>query len=161
MNEIRQLGGRQTIISTNIPLRNDGLPYASFRIPADKGVAVYFTLKNEQMVFACDKWDKIEDNVQAIRKTIEALRGLDRWGVSEMLKRAFTGFKALGAPQGVKEQEWWQLLNLAPTATEEQIRARFRELAKLHHPDVTKGSHDYFTQIKNAAEIGLKQNAGK
>lgn len=42
------------------------------------GVAVYFTLKGQQFCFACDHWDEIKDNMQAIHKTIEALRGIER-----------------------------------------------------------------------------------
>jgi hypothetical protein len=47
------------------------------------------------MCFACDRWDSVADNVQAIRKTIEALRGIERWGTGDMVQRAFAGFVAL------------------------------------------------------------------
>lgn len=49
------------IISTNVPLRRDGLPYAQQRQPENPGVAVYFTYKKNQMCFACDRWQKVED----------------------------------------------------------------------------------------------------
>jgi hypothetical protein len=96
-------GGRygpdpQVVISTNIPLRRDGLPLAGHRAPDDPGVAVYFLYKKRQMSFACDRWYKIEHNMQAIAKTIEALRGVARWGTGDMLEAAFTGFTALPPP---------------------------------------------------------------
>jgi hypothetical protein len=75
MREINLLGGRNAVLSTNIPLRRDGLPFANYKVPTDKGVAVYFTYKDRQVCFACDAWDKIEDNMQAVWKTIEAPRG--------------------------------------------------------------------------------------
>jgi hypothetical protein len=78
------LGGRNAALSTNIPLRRDSLPMAHYKVPADKGVAVYFTYKNRQMCFACDAWDKIEDHMQAVWKTIEGLRGIARWGTGDM-----------------------------------------------------------------------------
>ncbi len=44
---------------------------------------------------ACDKWDRIEHNIWASYLSIEAIRGLDRWGGSEFLDGLFSGFKAL------------------------------------------------------------------
>ena len=41
MDEVRKLGGKQLVISTNVPLRRDGLP-RSGQMPKDRGVAVYF-----------------------------------------------------------------------------------------------------------------------
>lgn len=64
------------VISTNIPLRKDGLPLANQRKLDDPGVAVYFTHKGKQMCFACDRWKTVEDNMQAVAKTIDAIRGI-------------------------------------------------------------------------------------
>ena len=100
VREVQLLVGKYSkldvIISTNIPLRRDGLPLANYRTVDDTGVAVYFTYKKRQMCFACDRWLKIEDNMQAICKTIEALRGVARWGTGDMMEAAFTdlGHKA-------------------------------------------------------------------
>ena len=40
---------------------------------------------------ACDKWDSIRDNLHAVAKTIEALRGIDRWGTGEMVDAGTLG----------------------------------------------------------------------
>ena len=45
--EIKRLGGAQVILSTNVALRLDGLPYADRRNPEDPGVAVYFKRKGK------------------------------------------------------------------------------------------------------------------
>lgn len=90
MDEIRRLGGRQIVLSTNIPLRNDGLPYASAKEPDDTGVAVYFSYKQKSMCFGCDRFHYVKENIQAIAKTIEAIRGIERWGASDMMERAFS-----------------------------------------------------------------------
>jgi hypothetical protein len=55
VKQLRLMGATNTVLSTNIPLRNDGLPYASYAAIQDSGVAIYFTYKKKQMVFACDK----------------------------------------------------------------------------------------------------------
>ncbi|WP_026736194.1 hypothetical protein [Fischerella sp. PCC 9605] len=48
LNELRLLGAKNAIISSNVQLRQDGLPYANFREPKDPGVAVYFSLNTSR-----------------------------------------------------------------------------------------------------------------
>ncbi|KAF7958244.1 hypothetical protein AWV80_01355 [Cupriavidus sp. UYMU48A] len=100
------------MISTNVPLRQDGLPYASYRKVDDEGVAVYFTLDGQQMSFACDRWNKVEHNMHAIVKTIDALRGIARWGTGDMMRAAFTGFAALPSPSTVRS--WREIIGVRP-----------------------------------------------
>jgi len=68
IKEIDRLGGTLPILSSDIPLRKDGLPYSAKTNPTNPAIAVYFMYKKKQMVFACDKYYKIQDNIQAIRK---------------------------------------------------------------------------------------------
>src|SRR5690606_30813924 len=110
--EMRLFGGTDLIISTDSKFRKDGLPYSSQRQPDDRGVAVYFTYQNEQKVIACDSFNKIGCNLWAIAKTIEAMRGIDRWGCSEIITKAFTGFTAL--PETTQE-DIWAILEMEPT----------------------------------------------
>lgn len=139
MKEISMLGGRDVILSTNIRLRKDGMPYTSDKEPEDGGVAVYFTYKKSQMCFACDKYTKVKANMQAVRKTIEALRGIERWGASEMMAKAFTGFVQLPAPGRVKT--WREVLGCNPGESSlEEVKRRYRILANLAHPDKEGGS---------------------
>jgi hypothetical protein len=141
--EVGRLAGRypdpQIVISTNIALRRDGLPLASQRQPDDPGVAVYFTYKKRQMSFACDRWQKIEHNMQAIAKTIEALRGIARWGTGDMLETAFSGFTALPPPSATapaqgRLKHWRDVFGTA-VHTREQLQEVYRRLAAAHHPD--------------------------
>ena len=78
-----------------IRLRLDGLPYSNQTPPADKGVAVYFTHKKQAMCFACDRWDRVQDNIYAIAMTIQALRGIERWGSGSMVEQAFLSVSTL------------------------------------------------------------------
>ncbi|MCC5610105.1 hypothetical protein LC612_25910 [Nostoc sp. CHAB 5834] len=43
LNELRLLGAKNIIISSNVPTRQDGLPYARPKEPDDPGVAVLLT----------------------------------------------------------------------------------------------------------------------
>lgn len=140
-------GGPEVIISTNTALRRDGLPLAGQRNPDDPGVAVYFTYKGKPMSFACDRWDKIEHNMRAIVKTIEALRGIARWGTGDMLEAAFTGFMALPAPGAARE--WWEVLGVGPHTSPSGILEAYRRLRSQHHPD-RGGSAARFDEVEQA-----------
>lgn len=157
MLEIRRLGGRQVVLSTNIPLRNDGLPYASAKEPDDSGVAVYFSYKQKPMCFACDRFKYVKENIQAIAKTIEAIRAIERWGASDMMERAFTGFAAL--PEQAS-RPWREVLGLqgAGFISPEVIDSRFKELAQKHHPD-HGGDAAMFRQIVAARDAAKREVA--
>jgi hypothetical protein len=160
--EVRLLcGGRwaadpSIVISTNIGLRRDGLPLAGQRAPDDPGVAVYFMYKKRQMSFACDRWLKIEHNMQAIAKTIEALRGIARWGTGDMLEAAFTGFTALPAPGAVRH--WREVIGVEPHVRDlATVRAEYRRRAAQHHPDRPGGSHAAMVELNGALAAAEKE----
>lgn len=154
LTEINRLGATLPVISTNLRLRNDGLPYSKQAQPADKGVAVYFFYKKRDMCFACDRWDRIEDNIYAITMTIEALRGIERWGSGSMVEQAFTGFTSLPAPE-----HWSEILGIKPDATLPEIRAAFAAKAKKHHPDVG-GSVADFHKLSEAYNKAVEAKGG-
>lgn len=153
--EIRRMGGRKPILSSNVPLRNDGMPRANMPEPQDRGAAVYFTYKDKDMVFACDKFINVRDNIYAIGKTIEALRGIERWGASDMMERAFRGFAAL--PEKASEP-WRDVLNIGHDArvNPDDVDRRFAELVKVHHPD-HGGDADQFQRIVEARNQARKE----
>jgi hypothetical protein len=124
--------------------------------PKEPGVVAYFTWQELPMAIPCDRWTRIEHNVQAIALTVEAMRGMERWGAKHMIKAMFTGFKALPAPAELKT--WHEVLGLKAWVTEDVVRARYRELAKQHHPDVG-GDPAKFREIQAAFEAWEKQNS--
>ncbi|HEY5054687.1 MAG TPA: hypothetical protein VII58_00915, partial [Acidobacteriaceae bacterium] len=109
LDEISMMGGTLPVISTNAQLGAEGKPRLDDR-PNDPGVAVYFERKGKRMVFACDKFHLHRENLHAIALTIEALRGIERWGASEMMERAFLGFKQLAAQN--EGPSWWGVLQV-------------------------------------------------
>jgi hypothetical protein len=154
LKELRLLGATHAVISSNIPLRRDGLPYAGMAEPQDPGIAVYFFWKGKQMVLACDRWDRTMDNLRAIEKAIDSMRGLERWGVSDMLNRAFSGFTALPPPEtdtAMKRpwQPWWSVLRCDSSWTLDAIEDAYRRLAKEVHPD-QGGSHAQMADLNRA-----------
>lgn len=158
-NELKLLGAKHVVLSSNVPLRLDGKPYATFPAIRDPAVAVYFSYRDKQMCFACDRWNKVEDNIQAIRKTIEALRGIARWGTGDMLQAAFTGFAALPPPivAGMK-RSWREVLQYGNgPADRDTINRQFRTLASDAHPD-KGGSDARMAELNAARDEALKES---
>lgn len=158
VNQLNLMGARYPVISTNVTLRRDGLPYTSgpsSRSPEDSGVAVYFQYKGKQMTFACDRWDKVGDNVRAIGKTIEAMRGIERWGASDMMERAFSAFEALPPPSGEVTETCWDVLGIEPTQDANAIRSAYRTQLKRAHPD-HGGAREEFDRVQAAFEEAKK-----
>lgn len=156
INELRMLGARYIVISTNVSLRFDGLPHAGRRPPDDTGVAVYFDYDGDQMVFACDKWKKIEHNIRAVGKTIEAIRGIARWGSTDMMKRAVSAFKAL--PDQPAADDWRRVMEFGPEARPElrTVKQKYRELSRIHHADMG-GNEDEMKRINIAWEAAQRE----
>lgn len=139
-------------LSTNVELRLDGRPRSSGGAePADPGVAVYFRLNGKDMVLACDRWHRVADNMVAIAKHIEALRGMDRWGVGTAAQ-AFAGYEALPAPE-----QWWQVLGLSPAASMEEIDAAWRAKMRDAHPD-RGGTDAAAARLNKARDDGRRAN---
>lgn len=153
LDELDRLGAREVVISTNLRARNDGLPYSNAAEPADSGAAVYFRLKGEPRVLACDKWDRVADNLAALAKHIEAIRGQVRWGVGS-LEQAFGGYRALTAMGATKQ--WWEVLGVEPDATIEVVEAKRDKLLMKHHPD-RGGSHSMAAEINAAFDQARRE----
>lgn len=155
IREARAIGGQRLVISTNVELRQDGLPYSNRRAPDDQGAAVYFALKGKPCVLACDKWNRVEDNLWAIAKHIEALRGQERWGVGSV-EQAFAGYTALPAPGESIAATWYNVLGVSATCTYEAALEAYRDEAMKCHPDRPGGSHEAMTRLNSSWDQARK-----
>lgn len=143
--EIRRLGGINEAITTDLPLRNDGIPYAAQGRVPDPGVAAWMIIPDDrgtpiERVFACDRWPTHAENMIALAKTIEALRGMDRWGCADVTNRALAGFAAL--PPGTPPPRTWREViggtwpaGLEPADTLAIAKSRYRARVAEVHPD--------------------------
>lgn len=153
--ELGRMGATGVILSTAIPLRNDGMPRANMTPDGgDPGAAVYFKRKGKDMVFACDKFRQPCDNIYAIAKTIDAMRSIERWGASDMMERAFSGFKALNSENG--GESWWSILGCSATSSKLEIEAAYKAKLRQCHPDVPGGSHEAMTKVNIARDQALQ-----
>lgn len=154
LKSLRLLGASESVISSNVPTRHDGLPYASYTEPSDAGISVYWVRKGKPQVMACDQYRTVRENLRAIGLALEGLRALERSGASQIFERAFTGFAALPAET---KRPWRVVLQLngAPV-TREAIDVAFRALAKTRHPDVG-GSHEAMAELNAAKAEAYKE----
>lgn len=156
-NEIKLLGGSSVVITSNLPLKADGT-FRLDRDPVDPGAAVYFRRDEKDVVFACDQFDEVRENLYAIAKTIEAMRAIERYGASELANRAFSGFLGLPAVAGEGE-DCWQVLGLAPMSAESVVRLVYRDLAmKLHKAN---GDSTEFARLNIARDEAIRALAAQ
>jgi hypothetical protein len=121
----------------------------------DPGVAVYFRLNGSSPhCLSCDRWDRTPDNLCAIAKHLEAIRGQLRWGAADVVQ-IFAGFKEI--EPGPAGKPWWAVLGFdAWPASRAEIVVRYHELARQHHPD-RGGNAAVMQEINVAYETGIEQ----
>jgi len=148
-DEVRRLGAKSLVISSN---------YTLGARPDDPGVCAYFDYQGLQAGMPCDRWIRVEDNLHSIAKTIEAMRGIERWGAKNMIKAAFTGFVALPAPSA--RRPWRNVLGVpaASAISAVELQVIYKRLRSKHHPD-KGGKAEHFNEVQVAydqarAELG-------
>ena len=143
------LGVKQIVLSSNCSL---GMENAT-----DPGVVAYGFYDAQQIAVPCDRWNSVAANVRAIAKTINAMRGMERWGAKHMIKAMFQGFTAIRGP-GPKP--WREVLGIKPETqvTPELIRERKIALARIHHTDVG-GNDTMMAEINAAADRAIQELA--
>ena len=153
MDELRLLGASRVVISSNLKLKLDGLPYSSQRQPEDAGVAVYFMLNGNEQCIPCDQWKRVEHNMWAIYKTVRALRGIERWGAKDMVTAAFRGFKALPSPDDVIVPG---IRYFDECVDQDHVKKTFKFLAMELHPD-KGGDPNEFIEMKRQYEHAIQK----
>lgn len=97
--ELRHLKAREVTIGCGLreqDIRLDGWPRSNAREPAHPGVELSFTTPHGRLVYATDVCERWEHNVRAIALGLEALRAVDRHGITRRGEQ-YAGFKALPA----------------------------------------------------------------
>ena len=155
LTEIDRLKATHVVLSTNLPIRRDGLPYAAERRIEDPGAAVYFVRAGRQLVMAQDRYCVIDENIRSLALAIEGMRQMERHGGAVMMDRAFAGFETLPSPE-VPERPWFEVLGVAPDSPREVIEAAYRALAKQQHPDLG-GTERGMSELNKAREQAMKE----
>jgi hypothetical protein len=149
---LKKMGATDIVMSTNVPLRHDGLPYANWKEPDAPGVAVYWTRRGSAAVMACDSWRTVRENMRAISVSLEAMLTMERARAGEILERAYQGFAAL-PETSVVEEDWRVALRLSDTPDAEMtprvVRDAWIARMKMVHPDCG-GTEQQAVQVNKA-----------
>jgi hypothetical protein len=155
MDELRRLGATEIVVSSNVPVRPDGLLYADNKRLDDPGIAVYFKFKRKRMVMARDGFISVAGNLRSLGLAIDGMRQLDRHGGRFMLERAFEGFLAIAPPNWRKP--WREVFGIKAD-WHGDITALYREKARIRHPDAG-GSDTLMAELNLAFEEARQELA--
>lgn len=160
--ELGYLNARNPVIEADFreqDLRVDGLPRSSARQPTFPGVRIAFDSKHGPLVYQTDQYEHWQHNVRAISLGLEALRKVDRYGITRHAEQ-YTGWRAIGSgpttmPAGPMTREQaaefiqGESRNIEPGAT---LRDHYRSAARLLHPDAG-GSTELFQELQQARKV--------
>lgn len=154
--QLDRLGAGVATLSTNLSLRLDGRPRANEGEPYDPGAAVYFTLNGRATVLACDRYQRVADNIAALAAHIDALRRIERYGVGT-IEQALAGYKALPADTAA---DWRSVFGFAENSapTVQEVDSAYKALAKAAHPD-KGGTEVEMAHLNRAREFALSELA--
>lgn len=140
-------------------IRIDGLPYSAAR-PDFKGVILSFESKFGYLKYLTDTFDDWQENIRAIALGLEALRKVDRYGITSKGEQ-YTGWKAL--PDG--EGEVYDRMTVAAfiakhsglheldiRTNQEFFKVAYRRAAQKLHPD-KGGDQALFNTLQKAKEL--------
>lgn len=147
-------------------VRANGQLRADARQPRWPGVVVRFDVPSDDlkawtpMSFECDQYSTWQSNVQAIAGALEALRKVDRYGVSSRGKDKahYTGYKALPSAEGKTSSrqaaaEFISRHSGVPIKeilfSNTALSSAYRKAASKLHPDKT-GNTEEFAKLTEA-----------
>lgn len=177
--ELNQLGAKDITIQAYFErrdIRNDGWPRSSAR-PSQPGVIVGFDIRKSKwdpekrryvdelvrsMSFPCDRFKSWEDNLRAIALALEALRKVDRYGVTQSGEQ-YQGWAKLppatDPSEMTREEAALFIAGYANTpkdyilGDQAQLEYAYRIAAKALHPDTQSGNHELFLRLQAAKAV--------
>lgn len=149
--ELEHLGARRVVLQIAIgehELRLDGKPRATARA-AHPGTILAFESKWGPLKYATDEFDRWQDNLRAIALAMEALRAVDRYGVSRRGEQ-YTGWRAL--PRSTDPADSITSREQAREFIDREFEGDLRRALFETHPD-HGGSSDDFRRVMRAKEL--------
>jgi hypothetical protein len=101
--ELQHLGARDVVLEADFreqDLRLDGMPRSDARPPVDPGVRIAFDSKHGSLVYAADTCEFWQHNVRSIALGLEALRAVDRYGISRRAEQ-YRGYRQIGGAPAI------------------------------------------------------------
>lgn len=176
--EITALAGKRLVIEVDVPergIRLDGQLRADARA-SSPAVRIAFESKHGPLVYATDRYvrpswarsrmDDWQHNVRAIALGLEALRKVDRYGISRRGEQ-YRGYKAIGAggglaPSGmttelaleiIDREAGWIVGGTTRWLAHHGPRAALRQARAVAHPDRNHGDRSRWDAVEQAAQV--------
>lgn len=177
IREVDMLDGSLVVLQIDVEdgeLRRDGMLRANARV-GFPGVKVSFTSRHGPLTYATDAyeqryWNDLpgwQANIRAIALALEALRAVDRYGVTTSGEQ-YRGWTAIASKPALmtREQAAEFLAHWAGLGTTlglfdgypNAVQAAYRAAAKRVHPDVG-GDPDLFRRLTAARDLLIGQRA--
>lgn len=171
-DELRHLRAKAGTVVIQLDLqereiRLDGYPRANAR-PATPRVILSFETPDGAYSYPCDTWNDWQDNIRAIALSLQALRAIDRYGVTRQ-REQYSGWRALpaGGDSSTTMTTWTAAQLLARLSgygehfildSAEGTATAYRRAAKESHPDAGGSVEDF--QRLQVARLVLDQHHG-
>lgn len=149
-NELLHLDAKLVVIQadfTENDIRNDGLPKANARQPAHPGVRIAFESRHGPLTYATDSCDFWQHNVRSIAVGLEALRAVDRYGVTKRGEQ-YTGWKQLPSANSAGPT-----LSQMDAAAIIRPHGTFKAARFATHPDRNGGDATAFMRVEEAGRV--------
>ena len=164
LSEVAKLGGKNLVLeldATDRDIRLDGRLRANARL-ASPAVRIAFDSKHGPLTYATDRFMTWKDNVRAIALGLEALRKVDRYGISKRGEQ-YTGYRAIGAGSGATamggmthDQALAVVAGLTDREVAKDLKSAYRSAQANAHPDRRGGDRTAWDQLERAAKaLGL------
>ena len=154
--ELKMMNARNVVLQVAIPegaFRIDGYPRAAAR--ADHpGVILALDSPLGSLSWPCDTFTTWQDNIRAIALSMEALRKMDRYGVTKRGEQ-YTGWLAIEAPKsGMNRQTAIDtILQYCDVGVGLSDQERYRVARHATHPDRHGGDREAWDKVEEAAKV--------
>ena len=165
-SELKHLRAKDIVIQagvTSAEIRNDGMLRSTAK-PSWPGVILSFSSKHGELSYPCDTYTDWQSNVRAIALALEALRTVDRYGVTRRAEQ-YQGWAKLPGPNNPDQNPTTfehavnLFLRVAGGNKEEILRNRdymeqvYRRACAATHPDHYPEHAEMFRRIQTAKQI--------
>jgi hypothetical protein len=167
MSELEKLGARDVTIAIDVPnpshWRMDGGLRSDARAMTPRVIVAFTRRDGVRLTFPCDSYNDWQTNVYAIAKSLEMLRAIDRYGVTQG-DQQYVGFRALppGAAATLTPEAAAEIIAKHSSIPAQAIleypvvgAVAIRTAQSKTHPD-RGGSSSDFTEVQKAADVIAK-----
>lgn len=154
--EVDRLDGYDLVVELDVQpgdINATGTALRAYARPAMPGVVVAFGSKHGPLIYATERFNDWRANLRAVAKSLEALRAVDRYGVSGAGEQ-YTGWAQIEAAPSTAVRAAESVLGLpAGDHTTDALREAHRRARAAAHPDRNGDDRTAWDQVEQAAKV--------